>query len=272
MTLRAHLTALLATLLLSAPPLPASGRDNPFAGEQFRREMCLLSWNALMGPLWLEQCLARARGERLPKTDLTGYLARVPDVGEVTFFRASTGELARSEILEVAPAKRGFRIVGEMSIDGERIGGAEGVVIPGKKSRIFRENIDGIEIELKKPMTTRWHRTRPGKTHRIRGGGKATLDGLRLHARYKGTVTFRGFENIETPAATYESAVVLDSTLTLTFKKRGTTLKFLTEGTRWYTLEHGLVATTERLQVRSGGELLEDPGTIDTWLVDDPGL
>lgn len=266
-TLQAHLTAFLAALLMT---VPATGNDNPFTSDQFQSEMAAISWNALVGLVEANGGSPTGRAAR-PKTDLTAYLSFVPTPGAVRYFESSAGEILRSEIVAVEPTKKGYRVFTATTVDGSPFATTSGTLTPGKKTRLESEHVDGLEIDLKKPLTTRWHRAVQGKPYRMRASGRANVDGIQVKARYKGTWTFVGFEDVQTPGGGYENTALIVASVKLTLKKGRVSIKLISDTTSWYTRDEGVVATTERGRIENRGEVVEDLGTIDIWRIDDPG-
>jgi hypothetical protein len=205
------------------------------------------------------------------KFDLGPYFGPLPEVGDYKVFELSTGGTETQEVLAVVPEKEGFRITTRITETGLDTTFEEDLVIPGKATFLCDLDTADSSLDLKNPVMIYRFKAKPGKPNRIRGSGRAILEGALIgNAVLGGSWVFAGLEPLDTPAASYPDTAVIEGVLTITLKARrfGDVIRTREEMLSWQALGIGEVATHHRITSWLNGALVEDTGWTDEWLID----
>jgi hypothetical protein len=203
------------------------------------------------------------------KVDLSPFFAD-PIVGDFKVFSTSTGDVRRSEVLEIVPWKKGWSILvrhesSEIGVQLER-----NYTIPGKFDLLGSVIQGDAAFLLAKPKKIADHQLKPGRPKRYTANGKAYLQGMEVgKARFVRVLELVGFEPLDTPVDSYPVTARIDGFEVFSVQVRAArqVITAVVEQSAWYAEGLGLVATTEHAYTFVNGTLVEDDGVVESWFV-----
>jgi hypothetical protein len=219
----------------------------------------------LLGALWVAAPVHAASR----KVDLTPFFAD-PVVGDHKVFALSTGGQRRSEVLEIAPWKKGSTLLVRQEHSEFGVQLVRSYTIPGRFDLLGSVIQEDAAFILPKPRKIADHRLEPGRPKRYKATGKAYFQGAEVGKAQLVQVTeLVGFEPLDTPYGSYPVTARLEGVegFAIAVRAARQVVTTLVAETSWYAEGLGLVATISHARTYVNDTLVEDEGVVESWLV-----
>jgi hypothetical protein len=206
------------------------------------------------------------------KIDLTGCLAPGAAQGDTRVFDTSQGTQLTETVLDVGrwKGRDGWSSTVEAKLGSHAPTVRETFVKPGKRLLLGDLSVGDLEIEVGQPE--RWHPLEavPGRAYRASVKGRALRNGQDVgKAVVRSDWEIVGFEPLTTPGGSYSDTVHIAASrqVEVKYDDAGRKVRQESDVELWCVDGVGIVAASYGFRFFENGQLVDELGDLDSWLV-----